>query len=199
MWLSHPIVLSGNLVRLEPLADAHITELVALGADEAIWAHLPLDGTDAARLNRELRTAVLQRANGGQYPFTVFAIAPDGGERIVGSTRFFDIFPEHRKLEIGWTWYAKDAWGRGYNTECKLLLLTFCFEQLSANRVQLKTRVNNLRSRAAIEKIGATLEGTLRADRVMPDGSVRDTVVYSIIQSEWPAVKERLQRLLSAV
>ena len=192
-WIPHPTRLAGRLVRLEPLAEAHFPELVTIGADPSIWNHLPFDGSDGRRLTQELGTAILNRLQGSQYPFTVIRQSDD---RIVGSTRFFDIFPEHRKLEIGWTWYAPAFWGKGYNTECKLLLLQFCFEQLQANRVQLKTRRTNERSMKAIEKIGGTYEGLLRNDRVMPDGSVKDTVVFSIIKSEWPEVKARLEGLL---
>ncbi len=198
MWLPHPIRLDGRRVRLEPISEAHIPELVRLGADKEIWQHLPTDGSEEGRLSRELRTAILNRAQGTQYAFTVFAKKADGREAIIGSTRLFDLFPDHKKLEIGWTWYGREAWGGGYNTECKLLLLTFCFETLRCNRVQLKTRTTNLRSRAAIEKIGAAFEGILRADRVMPDGTVRDTVVYSIILPEWPTVKARLEELVAA-
>ncbi len=194
--LPHPIRLSGTLVRLEPLHESHFDALIAAGADPAIWSQLPVDGSDPVRLRRELATAINNRIQGSQYPFTIMA-QKDG--RIIGGTRLFEILPEHKKLELGWTWYTPTVWGSGYNTECKLLLLTFLFEHLNLNRVQLKTRNTNLRSRAAIEKIGAGYEGTLRADRIMPDGSVRDTMVYSIIRQEWPAVKARLQSLLSAI
>jgi RimJ/RimL family protein N-acetyltransferase len=195
-WLSHPIRLQGALVRLEPLQEAHFDELIHSAADSRIWTHLPVDGNDGEKLRRELITAVLNRTVGSHYPFTVFA---QDGNRIIGSTRFFDIFEEHKKLEIGWTWYHPNAWGKGYNTECKLLLLTHAFEVLSANRVQLKTRTTNLRSRAAIEKIGAVQEGILRADRIGRDGHIRDTVLYSIIAPEWPATKAHLQQMLSGV
>jgi RimJ/RimL family protein N-acetyltransferase len=194
-WLPHPIVLSGKLVRLEPLTEAHFPALIECGAAREIWSQLPIDGSQPERLRRELGNALLQRMAGTQYPFTVFAQEEN---RIIGSTRFFDLFPEHRKLEIGWTWYAPDSWGKGYNTECKLLLLEHAFEKLSLNRVQFKTRDTNLRSRAAIEKIGACYEGCLRHDRILPDGSLRDTMVYSILQEEWPKVKKHLSSLLNA-
>lgn len=194
-WLSHPIRLSGHLVQLEPLRESHFAGLIESGADVRIWSHLPIDGSNPERLLQELKTALLNRTVGSQYTFTI--IAKDT-QRIIGATRFFDIFEEHRKLEIGWTWYHPEAWGKGYNIECKLLLLTYAFENLGANRVQLKTRTTNERSRAAIEKIGAVYEGCLRADRVMPDGSVRDTVVYSVIKNEWPATKAHLEKLLQS-
>lgn len=195
-WIPHPLVLKGTFVRLEPLSERHIDELIRSGADPDIWTHLPFDGSNAEKLRRELGTAILNRINGSQYPFTI--IAQKSG-RILGATRLFDIFPEHKKLEIGWTWYHPDAWGKGYNIEVKLLLLSYLFDQLGVNRVQLKTRDTNLRSRSAIEKIGGVYEGTLRSDRIMPDTSVRDTMVYSIIRPEWPAAKTRLQDLLSGI
>jgi N-acetyltransferase len=193
-WIPHPIQLNGVRVRLEPLSEAHFDALIATGADPIIWKHLPFDGSNPEKLRQELRTALLYRAQGTQYPFTIIA---QEDNRVVGSTRIFDIFPEHKKLEIGWTWYHPDSWGKGYNTEVKLLMLTYVFEVLGANRAQLKTRDTNVRSRAAIEKIGAKYEGQLRADRVMPDGSVKDTMVFSVIRSEWPEVKARLEEMLS--
>jgi len=192
-WITHPVLLKGRLIRLEPLAEGHVQQLIAIGTDPSIWTHLPFDGTDRQKLTRELGNAILNRAYGNQYPFTIIRQSDD---RVIGSTRLFDIFPEHKKLEIGWTWYAPEVWGQGYNIECKLLLLGYCFDTLGANRVQLKTRTANARSRAAIEKIGGVYEGLLRNDRVMPDGSVRDTVVFSIIKDEWPEVKLRLEAML---
>ncbi|MBS1615771.1 MAG: GNAT family N-acetyltransferase [Bacteroidetes bacterium] len=192
-WLPHPITLTGSLLRLEPLQEAHLDELTACGAAPIIWEHLPLAAGQPESLRKELGKAILNRLSGTQYPFTIFAKA---GNRIIGSTRFFDLLPEHRKLEIGWTWYHPDCWGRGFNLECKLLLLDFAFEKLRLNRVQFKTRDTNLRSQAALEKIGACYEGRLRNDRIMPNGIVRDTLVYSIIREEWPEKKEKLIFLL---
>ena len=195
MWLQHPIHLTGRLVRLEPLVDEHIPGLIDAGAHAKIWQNLPFDGTNAVKLNQELHQAILNRVNRTQYPFTVIRQQDD---KIIGSTRLFDIFQEHKKLEIGWTWYTPEVWGKGYNIECKLLLLEYCFEQLLANRVQLKTRETNKRSQTAILNIGATFEGTLRKDRIMADGRVLDTLVYSIIREEWPEVKAGLVAKLSA-
>lgn len=195
-WIQHPTRLAGQLIRLEPLAEAHIPQLTTSGADPGIWTHLPFDGSNAQKLARELGNAILSRAQGSQYPFTIIRQSDD---RIIGSTRFFDIFVEHKKLEIGWTWYAPDVWGKGYNIECKLLMLIYCFEELNANRVQLKTRDTNARSRAAIEKIGGIYEGLLRNDRIMPDGSIKNTVVYSIIKEEWTGTKARLQKQLEGI
>jgi len=188
-WIKHPVVLENETVRLVPLAHDHFPALVSIARSREIWEHLPLDGTNEQVLVANLRDAVLKRIAGEQYPFTVFDKATGN---IIGSTRLFEIFENHRKLEIGWTWYDPAFWGRGHNLHCKLLLLEYCFTTLNVNRVQLKTRNTNERSQAAIRKIGATMEGVLRKDRVMPNGEVRDTVIFSIVSDEWPAVRERL-------
>jgi RimJ/RimL family protein N-acetyltransferase len=195
-WIKHPVVLNGKLIRLEPLAELHFPHLIAIGTDPSIWAHLPFDGSRDHVLRQELGTALLNRAYGRQYPFTIIR---QSDNRVIGSTRFFDLFPEHKKLEIGWTWYAPEVWGMGYNIECKLLLFAFCFEVLDVNRVQLKTRTGNVRSRKAIEKVGGVFEGVLRRDRVMPDGSVKDTIVYSVIKEEWPELKKKLTEMRDAL
>lgn len=195
-WIPHPITLEGTLVRLEPLDYEHIPALLDAAAYPEIWHYLPFNGTDRAAFEAELKTAVLKRRAGEQYPFTVRRLADSA---VVGHTRFFDIYPEHKKLEIGWTWYRPDVWGTGVNTECKLLLLTYCFEVLATNRVQLKTRDVNARSAAAIKKIGATYEGKLRKDRVLWDGTTRDSLMFSIIDEEWLEVKERLTRIIRQV
>jgi len=188
-----PGLLQGKIVRLEPLIRAHFDGLIAAGKDARIWEQLPLPGPYPEGLHRELSNAILMKTSGQQFPFTVFEQSTN---RIVGSTRLFELMPEHKKLEIGWTWYAPAVWHTGVNLECKLLLLTHCFEVFQTQRVQLKTRLTNARSAAAIRKIGAAYEGTLRKDRVMPDGTPRDTVLFSIIDDEWPAVKKQLQQLL---
>lgn len=193
MWILHPVHLVGKIIRLEPLQEEHVPDLLVLGRSANIWLNLPIDGTNSEKLQSELRTAIINRAIGTQY---AFAIIRQEDNTILGSTRLFDIFPEHKKLEIGWTWYGEEFWGRGYNIECKYLLLRYCFESLGCNRVQLKTREANIRSCRAIEKIGASFEGKLRNDRIMPDGRVKDTMVYSIILAEWPELKRRLETLL---
>jgi RimJ/RimL family protein N-acetyltransferase len=193
-WIPHPTILKGALTMLEPLAQAHFESLLRIGGQSEIWTHLPFNGTDAKKLEIELRSALLQRAQGLQYPFAILDRKTD---TVIGSTRLFDLHPEHKKLEIGWTWYDPAWWGTGHNTDCKLLLFGFCFEVLQVNRIQLKTRDTNKRSQAAIQKAGGIFEGVLRCDRVMPDGAVRDTMVYSIIRDEWPLLKEQLRKRLA--
>ncbi len=188
-WIQHPVILQGEKVTLVPLDNAHFAELLEVGKQEQIWEHISINGADRERLMQHLKSAVLKRGTGEQYPFTVI---DNKTNRIIGSTLFHNIFPEHRKLEIGWTWYDPAYWRTGYNRECKLLLLTYCFESLKTVRVQLQTDENNLRSRTAILGIGATFEGILRKERIRANGAFRNTVMYSIIDEEWSGVKEKL-------
>jgi N-acetyltransferase len=192
-WIKHPLTLEGERVKLIPLQSEHFPELIRAAASKVIWEQLPFDGTNETDMLNNLKGAMLKRVSGEQYPFTVIDKASG---KIYGSTRLFEIFPEHKKLEIGWTWYDPAFWGSGNNIECKYLLLQYCFETLGTNRVQLKTRNTNLRSMAAIKKIGAKFEGVLRKDRIMATGEVRDTMMYSIIDDEWPEVKTRLEQMM---
>ena len=154
---------------------------------------MSINGADKDRIMQHLKTALLRRAAGEQYPFTIIDTVHN---KIIGSTMFHNIFPEHRKLEIGWTWYDPAYWRTGYNRECKLLLLTYCFEVLNTVRVQLQTDENNERSRTAILGIGATYEGTMRKERIRANGANRNTAMYSIIDDEWVEVKAKLQASL---
>ena len=131
--IQHPILLEGQRVRLMPLDNSHLPELIQLGANREIWQYMALHGDDKDTLMTHLKSMILKRATGEMYPFTI--IDKQKG-KIIGCTSFHNIFTEHRKLEIGWTWYEPEYWGTGYNTECKLLLLTYCFEKLGAVRVQ---------------------------------------------------------------
>lgn len=189
-WIQHPVILDGNNVRLEPLDRSHFDALIAVGTNEKIWEFMSINGAVNNRLRQHLEAAILKRPTQEQYPFTVF---DKKTEEIIGSTMFHNIFPEHRRLEIGWTWYNPTYWRTGYNRECKLLLLTHCFEKLKAIRVQFVTDENNIRSRTAIEGIGATYEGTLRNERIRANGAYRNSMFYSIIDTEWPEVKQTLQ------
>lgn len=194
-WIQHPVVLEGERVRLVPLENNQFDELLEVGKQEKIWEFISINGADREVLLRHLKSAVLKRGTGEQYPFTV--IDRKTG-KIIGSTLFHNIFPEHRKLEIGWTWYDPAYWRTGYNRECKLLLLTHCFEALNTIRVQLVTDENNQRSRTAISGIGAQFEGILRKERIRGNGLYRNTAMYSIIDTEWPGVKQMLAEQLSS-
>ncbi len=192
-WIQHPVVLEGKKVKLVPLENAHFDELLAVAQQPEIWEFISINGADRDRMLQHLKSAVLKRATGEQYPFTII---DNQKNRIIGSTLFHNIYPEHRKLEIGWTWYDPAYWRTGYNRECKLLLLTYCFETLKTIRVQLQTDENNQRSRTAILGIGATFEGVLRKERIRANGVPRNTVMYSIIDEEWKDVKSGLMTSL---
>lgn len=192
-WIQHPVILESKRIKIVPLEEKYINELVTVASDPEIWAHLPIDGSDADAMRTELKAALLKRFTGEQYPMVVI---DKNTYDVIGATRLFNIYPEHLKLEIGWTWYKPAFWGTGYNTECKLLLLTHCFETLKAARVQFQTSAANKRSQAAIQKIGGKPEGLLRKDRVRRN-EARDTLIYSIIDDEWPEVKQMLTQKIS--
>ncbi len=192
-WIDHPVILEGKRVKLVPLESEHFPALAALAPDERIWEFVSIKHNTPEKVITFLRSAVLKRATGEQYPFTVIDKAEN---KIIGSTMFHNIVAVHKKIEIGWTWYDPAYWRTGYNRECKLLLLTYSFETLKAIRVQLQTDENNLRSKTAIAGIGGVFEGIIRNDRIRDDGTYRNTAMYSIIDSEWEGVKERLEVLL---
>ena len=160
-WIDHPLNLIGEIINLVSLEKEHIVDLEKLAKDKRIWQHYTMDLTNSEKLISAFNEAIMEREKGTQYPFVIFHKLEN---RIIGSTRFLDIQENHRKLEIGWTWLHPDYWGTAINFECKLLLLTFCFETLKTTRVQFKTDENNLRSRRAIEKVGGRFEGILRHD-----------------------------------
>ena len=195
-WIQHPVMLEGEKVKLIPLEHGHIDALTAIGKQEQIWQYMSINGAEGDRLQQHLKSAILKRGTGEQYPFTVIDKQTGG---IIGSTLLHSMYPEYRKLEIGWTWYAPGYWRTGYNRECKLLMLTYCFEVLGTIRVQLVTDENNERSRTAIQGIGATFEGILRNERIRANGAYRNTAMYSIIEAEWPMVKAALQAKLAPV
>lgn len=188
-----PITLTGEHLRLEPMRPAHAAALLEAGRSPEIWTWMPARPLTPASMDAWLEKAMRAEAQGREYPFVVVRLA-DG--RIIGSTRYLDVQEEDRAVEIGWTWYSPDAWGGVINPEAKYLLMRHAFEDWHAIRVALKTDVKNLRSQAAIRKLGARYEGTLRYQRIRPDGSYRDTVIFSIIESEWPAVKAKLEQRL---
>jgi len=190
-----PLTLTGRFVRLEPMSEDHVPGLTAVGIDDEIWRLMPYGPMrDEADIRRWVRLLMQRGAEGTDLPFTVIHL--DSG-RVAGTTRYMEIRPEHRGLEIGGTWYGADFRRTVVNTECKYLLLRHAFEDLQCIRVQLKADSRNDRSQRAIERIGATKEGTLRNHMVLPDGTVRHSVYFSIVDSEWPAVKKRLESMLS--
>ncbi|HET7495433.1 MAG TPA: GNAT family N-acetyltransferase [Candidatus Limnocylindrales bacterium] len=192
-WVT-PVTLRGGRVRLEPLAASHLDDLARVADDERIWRWTIARPIDDATLRAWLDTALANAEATVEVPFATIDAATN---RAIGSSRFMTIAPEHRRLEIGWTWVGT-AWQRtGANREAKLLQLTHAFEALGAERVEFKTHARNVASRTALLGIGATFEGVLRHHTIMPDGSNRDSAFYGIIAAEWPPVKARLEALLA--
>lgn len=185
-----PVTLAGRHVRLEPLAASHLEALVRNGADAEVWRWMTMPQGDAAGSVRAWYETVMPVMARGEM--VAFAIVDQARGEAVGGTTLFDYSEAHRRVEIGYTWLSKFAWRTPVNTECKFLLLRHAFEVLGMNRVQLKTDARNERSQAAIARLGAQREGVLRAQMVLPDGWVRDTVMFSIVKAEWPGVKARL-------
>lgn len=181
-----PVVLSGQTVRLEPLSLSHAADLFEAGQDSSIWTYMPIGGF---REISEVRTWIEKASAGGDVAFGIIQLETN---RAVGSTRLMDIRREHGALEIGWTWLSPLVQRTGVNTEAKFLLLRHAFEDLGAVRVQLKTDSRNLRSQKAIERIGAVREGVLRRHMRLWNGYLRDTVYFSVLDHEWPQVKDRL-------
>jgi RimJ/RimL family protein N-acetyltransferase len=189
-----PVTLFGAHVRLEPLAEAHVSDLCLVGLEPGIWQDMLYGNINSeARMLGFVRELLRRQAAGTDLPFAVSHL-PSG--RAIGCTRFMDIQPANRGVEIGGTWYGLAYQRTAANTECKYLLLRHAFEIWGCIRVQLKTDRRNERSQRAIERLGAVREGVLRNHMIRPDGTIRDSVYYSIIASEWPAVKARLETLL---
>ena len=191
-WINRQTRLVGQTVSLIPLEIEHFDDLRSLSGDERIWKFFPVNGADPVRLTNMLNTVLGERDKGNQFPFV---IVHNEQNKIVGSTRFMDLQPKHQKLEIGGTWLHPDYWSSQVNIESKLLLLTHCFEELRTIRVLLKTDETNTRSRKAIEKIGGVFEGILRSDMIRDNGIRRNSAYYSIIDCEWPSVKNKLVEL----
>jgi len=183
-----PVTLSGDAASLQPLAGDHHDGLCDAARDGELWrlwyTAVPSPEGMAAEITRRLRL----RDGGSMAPFTVF----DASGRIVGMTTFMNIDATHRRVEIGSTWYARGAQRGPLNTTCKRLLLTHAFETLGCIAVELRTHRLNQQSRAAIERLGAQLDGILRNHSRAADGTLRDTAVYSITQAEWPTVRSHL-------
>jgi len=188
-----PLVLDGRFVRLEPLRRAHTDALtIAGGKLDFGWAMTPLR-TRRDVEKRIKNTLELEKKNQG-YAYAVF-YKPEN--RVVGSTSYFGIAPQHKRAEIGYTWYEQSLWGSVVNPESKYLLLRHAFEDWHANRIQISTDIKNLHSQKAILKLGATYEGTLRSHAIRPDGTIRDTMMFSITKTDWPRVKTALENRIN--
>ncbi|MEW6287571.1 MAG: GNAT family protein [Chloroflexota bacterium] len=192
-WVT-PVTLTGKYVRLEPMTEEHIPALAEIGVGQPFWDFMLYGRMDTeADMANWVRDILSRAARGTDLPFVAVHLASG---RVAGATRYLNITPEHRGLEIGGTWYGPEFQRTAVNTECKYLLLKHAFETLGCIRVQLKTDLRNERSQRAIERIGAVKEGILRNHMILPDGRIRHSVFYSIIDSEWEEVKKRLEGML---
>jgi N-acetyltransferase len=192
MW-NELFELRGEMVRLVPISLNHLDGLWEAARPDEIWTYMATTVRSKEEMVQMIASSMQKRELGTDYTFTVV----NQEDQIIGSTRYLDILPEHRSLEIGSTWYHPDSWRTRVNTECKYLLLQHAFESWNFRRIQLKTDSRNLRSQKAIERIGAVKEGTLRKDRKISGGYVRDTVYFSILNEEWETVKKELEIKLS--
>lgn len=188
-----PVILEGDLVRLEPLTAGHLEGLASVGLDPAIWRWMYAPITSQQEMRAWLDAALVAARSGTEVPF---ATVDRASGQAIGSTRLMSLALEHRRVEIGWTWIAPAWQGSGANTEAKLLLLAYAFEQLGCRRVEFKTDSLNERSRAALLGIGATFEGVFRNHMIMADGRQRHSAYYSVIDAEWPSVREGLEARL---
>ena len=193
LW-REPITLQGRIVRLEPMAVEQIPALCAAGKDKTIWQYMIYgDLSIDQNMDAWVREILRRQADGTDLPFTVFQQATG---QVAGATRFMEIRPAQRGLEIGGTWYSPEFQRTGVNTECKYLMLKYAFETLGCIRVQFKADERNSRSVAAIERIGAVREGVFRNHYILPNGAFRDSLYFSILDQEWPGVKSRLEEKL---
>jgi RimJ/RimL family protein N-acetyltransferase len=188
-----PVTLEGVHVRLEPLSQAHLDSLAGVGLDEELWRWIPTPVRTRQDMLAYIQLALHEQERGVSLPF---AIVEKADSRPIGSTRYGNIDRTHHRLEIGWTWVAGPWQRTPINTEAKYLLLRHAFESLGCIRVELKTDSLNERSRSAILRIGAREEGIFRNHMITDSGRIRNTVYFSIIDSEWPTVKSRLEARL---
>lgn len=189
-WIHHPTTLQGQLVDLVPLEESHFPELLKAASDKRIWEFYPGDWSVEETFNRVYYGSLKLREKGLEYPFVIYH---KPSQKIIGSTRFLDIVPYDKRLEIGGTWLMPAYWKTAVNLDCKLALLTFSFETLQAHRVQLKTQHDNLRSRKAIQKIGGIFEGVIREHMLKDDGTYRSSAYFSILEEEWESLRSRLE------
>jgi RimJ/RimL family protein N-acetyltransferase len=195
MTFKRPGTLFGPCIVLEPWSPRHREELRdAAAEDQSIWTFFPVNyNGEGEHFDDWFDYTSSRYANNEHFPFVVRRRADD---RVIGTTRFYDMVPDHRRLAIGSTWYRREARGTLINSEVRLLTLTFAFEQLAVNRVELITDPLNLNSRAAMKLLGAVQEGIMRDHLIYRDGRIRNSIVFSIIKSEWSGVKDRLRRKL---
>lgn len=187
-WVQ-PVTLHGSIVRLEPLSEGHLDGLAEVAFEPSLWTWTLAQPRDLDALRAWLDAALVNAGKGLERPF---ATVDQATGRPIGSTRFMSIVPEHRRLEIGWTWVGLDWQRRGANQEAKLLQLTHAFETLGANRVEFKTDSNNVKANPALLSIGATFEGTFRNHMILPGNRIRHSNFYSVTVEDWAGAKSKL-------
>jgi RimJ/RimL family protein N-acetyltransferase len=188
LWIKSA-ALEGNFVVLEPLQRDHVTALAAAVTDGEAWKLWFANVPSPEQMQSYVEQAIAASQNGD----IAYAVRSKATGQLVGTTRYYQVDAKHKRAMIGFTWYAASVRRTAINSECKLLLLQNLFEKYGAIAAEFRTHFFNQPSRAAIERLGAKLDGILRHHQIMPDGSLRDTVVYSIIAAEWPAVKANLK------
>jgi RimJ/RimL family protein N-acetyltransferase len=193
-WVQ-PVTLEGTIVRLEPLSLEHLADLADVAFDGDLWRWTMVQPTNRDELRAWLEAAVAAKEAGTEMPFATIDRASG---RAVGSSRFMSIVPEHRRLEIGWTWVDLAHQRTGANREAKLLQMTHAFETLAANRVEFKTDSLNEKANPGLLGIGATFEGTFRNHMVMPGGRLRHSNYYAVVREDWPRVKAELESRIRA-
>ena len=191
-WVK-PVTLEGGIVRLEPLSLDHLDDLARVAFEGGLWRWTAVQPSNPDELRGWVQTALAGAAAGTEMPF---ATVDQASGRAVGSSRFMSIVPEHRRLEVGWTWVGLAHQRSGANREAKLLQMTHAFETLGANRLEFKTDSLNEKANPGLLGIGATFEGTFRNHMIMPGGRLRHSNYYSVVRDEWPAVKAALQAKL---
>ncbi len=189
IFFEQEIILEDELVRLEPLEEKHFELLLPVAMEKSLWLFTVAKINTAEEFRKYFDTALGEKKNKKSYPFAYFDKQTNA---YAGSTRFANIEFAHKKLEIGWTWIDPSLQGTGFNKHCKFLLLSFGFETLLLNRIELKTSLLNLKSQKAMLKIGAVKEGVFRKNIINDDGTIRDTVYFSFINDEWPAIKNSI-------
>lgn len=190
-----PVTLEGRHVRLEPLSRQHKSQLAMVALDPELWRFTPTQIHSTDDLDAYIETALSWQKAGTAIPF---ATVDRSTGQAIGSTRFGNIDPQNRRVEIGWTWLGRDFQRRAFNTEAKLLMLTHAFERMDCIRVEFRTDVLNTKSRNAIARLGAEQEGILRHHMILPNGRLIDWVYYSILRDEWPSVRTGLEQKLAS-
>ena len=182
------LILENERVRLEPLEERHISILAKVALDKALWLYTSAKINSFADYEKYMNTALQEKENNQAFPFVVFDKI---SQSYAGSTRFGSFSWENKRLEIGWTWYGTSYQGTGITKQCKFLLLSYGFENLDLNRIELKTSLLNEKSQRAMLRIGAVKEGILRRHIINDDGTLRDSVYFSFIKEEWPGIQDQ--------